>query len=145
MPHPLIILLLAALFPALARADDEAANAAELARLAGRFERTMKNEAGTEFRVVQDIVGDQSTVTTYDDIGQVVTAHTSSFKVEQRGGIRVLTFFNFKATAGPDKGRESPTPRSFIYRLEGDNLAEVWGLLAEDKSPPRMHFWKRAK
>src|SRR6478735_5177119 len=105
MPR-LIALLLVVLLPTLARAADDAATAAEMARLAGRFERTVKNEAGTEFRVVKDVAGDQSTVTTYDDVGQVVTAHTSTFKVEERAGLRVLTFFNLKVTAGPDKGRE---------------------------------------
>ena len=105
----------------------------------------MKNEAGTEFRIVKDVAGDESTVTTYDDVGQVVTAHTSTFKVDQRDGIRVLTFSNLKVTAGPEKGREHPAPQSYIYRLEGDNFAEAWGLLPEDKSPPRLIFWKRVK
>ena len=144
MPR-LLTLLLIALLPTFARGEDDAANAAEMARLAGRFERTVKNEAGTEFRVVKDVAGDQSTVTTYDDVGQVVTAHTSTFKVEDRAGLRVLTFYNLKATAGPDKGREQPAPQSYIYRLEGNNFAEAWGLLPDDKSPPRIIFWKRVK
>jgi hypothetical protein len=113
-------------------ADDTAAqnkptDDKELARIAGRYERTVRNEAGTEFRVVKEVAGDQSTVTTYDDVGQVVT------------------FRNLKVTAGPEKGREQPAPQSYLYRLEGENFAETWGLLPEDKSPPRMIYWKKVK
>lgn len=142
MPRSFALLLVLVCLTASAQ---DAETKAELDRLAGRYERTVKNEAGTEFRVVKDVAGDQSTVTTYDDVGRVVVAHTSTIKVEQRAGIRVLTFFDLKVIAGPEKGREHPAPQSYIYRLEGNDFAEVWGILPEDKTPPRIIFWKRAK
>jgi hypothetical protein len=48
-------------------ADDE-----EIKRLQGRFERTFTNPAGTRFRVEKAVAGNQSTVTTYDDVGNVI-------------------------------------------------------------------------
>lgn len=141
------LLLLSTIAAAADDAPDNTAaeNARELQRLAGRYERTVRNEAGTEFRVVKEVAGDQSTVTTYDDVGQVVTAHTSTFSVAERAGLRVLTFRNLKVTAGTDKGREHPAPQSYLYRLEGEVFAETWGLLPEDKSPPRMIYWRKVK
>jgi hypothetical protein len=121
------------------------ASADELESLAGRFERTVANEAGTMFRIVKDVAGDQSTVTTYDDVGRVVMAHTSTIKVEKRGDVRVLTFFDLKVTAGPGKGSEQKGPQSYVYRLHNDIFAEAWGLLEGDTSPPRIIYWKRQK
>jgi hypothetical protein len=124
-------------------ADDE--REAEVRKLQGRYERTFKNDAGTEFRVIKDVAGDQSTVTTYDDVGNVIEAHTSTFKVEKRGEVRVLSFFNVLVTAGAAKGRQIHETQSYIYRASDDHFAEVWGLLESDPSPPRMFIWKRVK
>src|SRR5688500_9464844 len=122
--------------PSFARGDEE--SDAELLRLQGRYERTFKNEAGTEFRTIKDVAGDQSTVTTYDDVGNVIESHTSSFKVEKRGEVRVLSFFNLLVTTGAAKGRQQFETRSYIYRANDEQFAEVWGLLESDPSPPRM-------
>ena len=118
---------------------------AEPRRLQGRYERRFTNDAGTEFRTIKDVAGDQETVTTYDDVGNVVEAHTSSIKVEKRGEVRVLSFYNVTVTAGPAKGRQLAETRSYIYRASDEHFAEVWGLLESDPGPPRMLIWKRVK
>ena len=123
-------------------ADD---NADEMKRLQGRFERTYANAAGTIFRVVKDVTGDQSVVTSYDDVGNVIEAHTSTFKIEKRGPVRVFSFFNLIVTAGPQKGAVEFATRSYIYRIDGDMIGEAWGLLDGDDSPPRMLYWRRVK
>ena len=123
-------------------ADD---NADEIKRLQGRFERTYANTAGTMFRVVKDVSGDQSVVTTYDDVGNVIESHTSTFKVEKRGPVRVFSFFNMAFTAGPHKGAVDFATRSYIYRIDGEMIGEAWGLLEGDDSPPRMLYWRRVK
>ena len=120
-------------------------NADELKRLEGRFERTFTNQAGTVFRVVKDVVGDQSLVTTYDDVGNVISAHTSTIKVDKRGPVRVLSFFNLLVTAGPEKGHTQPGTASYIYRFDGEIYSEVWGMLEGDDSPPRILYWKKIK
>ena len=126
-----------------ASGDDE--REAEIRKLQGRYERRFTNDAGTEFRTIKDVAGDQETVTTYDDVGNVIEAHTSSIKVEKRGEVRVLSFYNVTVTAGPAKGRQLAETRSYIYRASDDHFAEVWGLLESDPSPPRMLIWKRVK
>jgi hypothetical protein len=137
-----LTLVCLAVVTTISNADD---NADELKRLQGRFERTFRNEAGTMFRAVTEMAGDQSTVTTYDDGGQVVESHRSTFKVEKRGPVRVLSYFNVAVTAGPAKGHQDPATRSYLYRLEGDVFTEVWGLLEGDVRPPHMFHWRRIK
>jgi hypothetical protein len=117
----------------------------ELKRVMGRFEHTYTNKAGTQFRVVKDVFEDHDTVTTYDDVGNVVTAHRSEFKIEKKGPVRVLSFFNSVVTAGPDKGTQRFETNSYIYRAEDDYFIEVWGLLDGDPNQPRVLAWKRIK
>ncbi len=117
----------------------------ELKRVMGRWEHTFTNKAGTQFRVVKDVFEDSDTVTTYDDMGNVVTAHRSQFKIEKRGPVRVFSFFNSVVTAGPDKGEQRFETNSYIYRAEDDYFIEVWGLLDGDPNPPRILAWKRVK
>ena len=123
-----------------ARADE-----AELKRIQGTFEKTITNQAGVQFRVVKDVAGDQSTVTTFDDVGNIVEAHRSTIKVEKRGSVNVLSYFNVLVTAGANKGHTDPSTRSYIYRYDGQTFAEAWGLLEGDESPPRMFYWKKMK
>jgi len=124
-------------------ADDDIA--AEMKRLEGRFERSFTNGAGTVFRTVKDVANGQSTVVTYDDVGNVVDSHIAQFKVEKRGPVRVFSFFNLQVTAGPNKGHTQVDTNSYIYRIEGDTIIEAWGLLENDPNAPRMFSWKRVK
>lgn len=116
---------------------------AELKRLEGRFERAFTNAAGTMFRTVKDVADGRSVVTTFDDVGNVVEAHESEYKIERHGPLWVFSFFNVVVTAGPGKGHRQFATNSFVYRLEGDSIIEAWGLLENDPNPPRMLLWKR--
>ncbi|HEY2411615.1 MAG TPA: hypothetical protein VGI40_05210 [Pirellulaceae bacterium] len=116
-------------------ADD---NADELKRLEGRYERTFANTAGTQFKVIKEVVGDQSVVTTYDDVNNVIESHTSTIKVEKRGPVRVHSFFNLLVTAGPAKGEQQFETSSYIYRADDESFVEVWGMLEGDPSPPDL-------
>lgn len=128
---------------AIASAADDKAD--ELKRVMGRWERTFNNPAGTQFRVIKDVFEDHDTVVTYDDVGNVVTAHRSDFKIEKRGPVRVFSFFNSVVTAGPDKGAQHFETNSYIYRVEDDSFIEVWGMLDGDPNPVRVLGWKRVK
>src|SRR5262245_28493334 len=117
-----------------------------LKKVEGRYERFVRNPAGTTFRVIkEELEGGQSIVTTYDDVGNVVVAHTSTYKVEKRGPVLVFSFFNLVVTAGPNKGLTDPATNSYIYRVDDDSFTEVWGMLEGDPNPPQMIVWKRIK
>jgi hypothetical protein len=115
----------------------------ELKRIEGLFERTFQTPNGQMFRTEKRVKGNRSFVTTYDAGGNVIEAHSSTIKVEQQGPVKVLTYWNREVTAGPAQGTVRREPASYIYRMEGDQFFEVWGILEGDKSPPRMFVWKR--
>jgi hypothetical protein len=142
-----ILLLLASSVITLAasrgRADEW--SDAELKRLAGRYERTYFNPAGTMFRVVKEVVGDEEIVTNYDDVGNVIESHRATIKVEKRGSVRVFSFFNAVVTAGPNKGATQTGTNSYVYRCDSDTFVEAWGLLEGDPNRPRMNIWQKMK
>jgi hypothetical protein len=140
--RPLTCAIALLLVSAASAAED---NADDLKRVMGRWERTFTNPAGTQFRVIKDVFENYDTVTTYDDVGNVVTAHRSEFKIEKRGPVRVFSFFNSVVTAGPDKGAQHFETNSYIYRVDDESFIEVWGMLDGDPNPVRVLGWKRVK
>jgi hypothetical protein len=57
----------------------------------------------------------------------------------------VLSYFNLVVTAGPQQGFHQPGTRSYAYRLDDETFTEVWGILEDDDTPPRMFTWRRIK
>jgi len=118
-------------------AFDDAAKAIQ-----GKWTRVQQTADGP-VRLLKEHRGNKTSLAAYDAKGNVLYAHESEFKLEMTGRIRVLTFFNRKVTAGPDKGQESQEESSFVYRVHNGEFIEAWGLLENDPSPPRMILWKR--
>jgi hypothetical protein len=104
----------------------------DLKALQGTWERTqvLPGQPGPQGgRVVKEVKGNRETVTSYDASGAETYAHAVEFRLEREGNVRVFTFFNREVTAGPAKGQKVAEPASYIYRLRGDTLEEVWGFL----------------
>jgi hypothetical protein len=96
-------------------------------------------------RVVKHVRGDTETVTTYGPNDQVIHAQSARFRLSQRGGVPVYTFYDRRITAGAEQGKADASPRSFIYRLRGDEFDEVWGLLpGQEQRELVVHRWRRA-
>ena len=138
-----VFLLWLSISNAVRAADEE--NAAEVKRVQGSYERYFQNAAGTKFRAVKEVGDGRSLVTTFDDVGNVVESHTSEFKVEKRGPVRVFSFFNLVVTAGPSKGHTQFETNTFIYRVDDESFTDVWGMLEGDGRPPQMTVWRRIK
>ncbi|MCL4204771.1 MAG: hypothetical protein KJ000_20020 [Pirellulaceae bacterium] len=144
----LLLVLLATTACSSARAEvlptakaEEAAND-ELAKVQGKWVRTVKTDRGT-FKVVKEHKGNDTTVTFFDSDGNVMAEKTSQFRLEQTGKVRIFTFFNNVITAGPQKGQIDKAPTSFVYRVTGDTFFEVNGLLIGDDTEPLAFSWKR--
>jgi hypothetical protein len=127
--------------PCITATDD----ADELQKLAGRYERSFSNNAGTMFRAVKEIEGNQEIVTIFDDVGNVVAAHTATIKAEKHGPVRVFSFFNRIVLAGPNKGETQFATVSYVYRADQDGFIEARGVMDGDPSSPGMLLWKRVK
>ncbi len=96
-----------------------------------------------EVTLIKEHKNATTTLTATDAAGNVLYAHVSDFTVEDAGKVHIFTFFNRLITAGPGKGQMAKEPVSFVYRVSNDRFIEVYGLLANDPSPPRMIVWER--
>lgn len=108
----------------------------------GKWTRVTQTPNGP-VRLLKEHRGHRTLLAAYDQKGNVLYAHESEFRIEIAGKVRILTFFNRKVTAGPDKGQEQKESQSFLYRISGDQFIETWGLLENDPSRPLMILWKR--
>jgi hypothetical protein len=124
-------------------AQDDAA--AELKKVQGRYEILAKNSAGVQFRMIKDVGEGREVVSTYDDVGNLVEAHSTEFKLEKRGEVRVFSFFNLTVLAGTNKGHVQPGTSSYLYRVTDNHFVEAWGLLEGDTRSPHMKIWRRLK
>ncbi len=125
-------------------AEDDDAQAKELAAVQGRWARTMETEGG-KIKVYKEHIGNKSIVTFMDSDGNVVGAKRSEFRLETTGDVRIFTFFNNVVTAGPQQGQIDAQPHSYIYRVVGDTFVEVNGMLIGDNRAPSAYTWTRVK
>ena len=123
--------------------DDDVAS--DMKKIQGRYEIFANNEAGVRFRMIKDVGEGREVVSTYDDVGNLVEAHSTEFKLEKRGDVRVFSFFNLTVLAGTHKGRVQPGTSSYLYRVSDKGFVEAWGLLEGDTRSPHMKFWRRLK
>lgn len=123
--------------------DPQAVLDADLEAMQGLWVREYKNPAGALYRVEKLVEGDRDTVTHVDQNGNVIHAHQSDFKLERSGRVRIYTFSNSTAIAGPNIGGQRAGPESYVYRLQGKTMFEVWGLLEGDRRPLGVLVWKK--
>jgi hypothetical protein len=128
-----------------APADAQAADEADLDAMQGRWTYDVTNAAGVKIRIEKSVDGNADTVTHFDANGNTIYAHASTFELKRHGPLKIFTILKSTVIAGPDQGRQRPGNRSYVYRIEGDNLIECWGLLETDRGPPHIILWTRAK
>lgn len=114
----------------------------ELAKVQGKWVRTMKTDSGT-FKVIKEHQGNTTILTFFDSMGNVVAGKKSEFRLEKTGKVRIFTFFNNVVTAGPQKGQTDKEPQSYIFRVTEDSFFEIRGLLIGDDVEPVAITWKR--
>jgi hypothetical protein len=131
--------------PAPQGGDVEAAAKQDLAAMQGTWTYEYKNQAGAVFRVEKSVVESRDTVSHFDQQGNLIHAHVSDFELVREGPLRLFKILNTTVTAGPDTGNQRGGPRAFCYRIEGDKMIEVWGLLDTDRGAPRVIVWDRVK
>ena len=96
-------------------------------------------------RVEKTVTDNRGEVSEFDPNGNLFHASTSNFKLSQEGQVRVYTFSNYVVTAGPNAGAQMQGSKSFLYRIDGDKMFEVWGMREGDREPPATYLWERAK
>lgn len=118
----------------------------DLAKVQGKWEATFPDKDGKAHRMTKEIEGNKEIVHVYGEKGEVMQVWTVDFRLEDTGKVRIFTFFNAKMLEGPNKGKEYKEKTSYLYRVEDDTIAEVWGFLkGQEKMAPSVKVWKRIK
>ena len=138
-----ILILVAANAPAVAQDTKDS----ELDAIQGKWTRTLEGkEAINAERIVKEIKGNKETIThQYRKDGEIYRQWTVEFKLEKTAKVRLFTWKNQVVTNGPDKGRGTKGPVSYIYRVTDDTFVEIQGLLIGNRRKPEMRVWKRVK
>lgn len=115
----------------------------DLAAVQGTWVRKAGADAyGDVRRATKEINGSHEVVHFYDAGGTLLRAHQVDFKLGSRGDVKIFTYFNWEAIAGPDKGLKVAAPTSYIYRADPHTFVEVWGFLqGQEKRAPRLMIW----
>ena len=125
----------------------DAALAADLLQVQGKWERDAGANSGLPYRrAIKDIKGSEEVLTYYRADGTVWRAHRAQFKLSRSGDVKVFTFSNVQITDGDGKGTRFPGPSSYIYVATDRQFKEVAGFLpGQESQAPSMLVWKRAK
>lgn len=132
---PVLLLIVA---PALAA---EPAPEADYQELTGKWTRNDQAGNGSPLQVEQEIVGKRSIVRVFDLDGKLVHSHQAKFTLKRMSEINVFTYYDLEVTAGPNKGKRQPQPRSFVYRIRKNQFIQIEGILKDDPTPPRLLIW----
>jgi uncharacterized protein (TIGR03067 family) len=125
-----------------AAAAAEPSSEADLAQIQGLWERKQGDDVPGITRATKEVRGRHEVVTYYGEGDKVLRAHEVDLQVERRAGIRIFTYTNWTATAGPEKGRKSDAAVSYIYRADENTYVEVWGFLpGQEQRAPRVMMW----
>lgn len=132
---PLILMLASPLLGA------EPAPVDDYQAVAGKWVRNDQAGNGSPLQVEQEIIGKKSIVRVFDLNGKLIHEHQAQFRLQRMEEVNVFVYFDLEVTAGPNKGKRQPQPRSFAYRIRKNQFIQVEGLLREDPSPARMLIW----
>lgn len=113
--------------------------------LTGKWSRNDQTGNGSPLRVEQEVIGKRSIVRVFDLNGKLVHEHQAKFQLQRLPEINVFTYYDLEVTAGPNKGKRQPQPRSFVYRIKDNQFIQVEGILKDDKTPPRFLIWWKNK
>jgi hypothetical protein len=127
-----------------------AAPADDMAKVQGKWERSgssiSRSDPKGTHHVGKEIRGSEETITYYAQDDLVLGAHRVEFKLEKNGPVGLFTYFNLEITAGQNKGSKEPRPNSYIYRVDNNTFAEVWGFLpGQEQRTPELMVWTRVR
>jgi len=115
----------------------------EYAQVEGTWELVLDTDRSGIPRRVKTHQGRKTTVTTYDEAGEIASQHHSEYKLKKSGMARIFVYFNVVPATGPSKGHKLPGPFYYAFNVQGNTFLEVYGLLAGDDRSSRVLRWNR--
>ena len=97
------------------------------------------------YKTVKEHEADRTVVTTYDPAGKPIHSHRSEFRIDERGSAPVFRYRNKIILIGPNAGAKDDRESAYLFRLDGNRLFEVDGMLPGDKGEPSLKIWERMK
>ncbi|MEQ8634062.1 hypothetical protein [Gimesia maris] len=113
--------------------------------ISGIWVRNDHDAKGSPLRVEQELTRDFSKVTVYDRLGRRIHHHQAKYRLQRMDDASLFIYYDLEVLEGPNKGRKSPAPQSFIYRVKDDRFIQVEGILNGDKLSPKLMIWWKNK
>ncbi|WP_339734503.1 hypothetical protein [uncultured Gimesia sp.] len=140
-----IVLLAAILFCWTTAFSAEPAPEEDYQILEGKWVRNDKARNGAPLRVEQEFSGKVTKLHLYDSNGTLIHAHQAKYRLQRMSDANLFTYYDLEVLTGPNKGKIQKAPRSFIYRVKGNQFIQVEGILNDDKTPLLMTVWWKVK
>ena len=115
--------------------------------LQGRWERITRDATGKTVLSQEKIIkGNEQTLTNRDSEGKIVRQHTTKFRLENYGPVRVYHGYEVTVHVGDGAGRTFPTDISFVYRVDKKSFLDAPGWFQRRSSylpDPSLFIWVR--
>lgn len=140
-----VILLVLFLFSGATVFSAEPAPEEDYQRLEGKWYRNAKDNKGAPVRIEKELSQKIATVKAFDRHGKLIHSQQAKFRLQRVDDLNLFTFYDLEVLEGPKKGLKSKKQQPCVYRLRGDQLVVVEGIVNGDKFPSLILVWWKIK
>ncbi|WP_298864353.1 hypothetical protein [uncultured Gimesia sp.] len=113
--------------------------------LQGKWFRNATDGKGAPIRIEQEISQKISKVKIYNRDGKLVHSQQAKFRLQRVDELSLFIYYDIEVLEGPKKGAKSRVSQPCVYRLRGDQLVVVEGIVNGDKFPSLILSWWKIK
>lgn len=114
-------------------------------RVEGKWFRNAKDGKGAPVRIEQELSDRVSKVKIFDRNGKMIHSQQAKFKLQRVDDMNLFVYYEVEVLEGPKKGAKSKRPQPCVYRIKGDQLIAVEGIVNGDRFPVAIISWWRIK
>ena len=96
----------------------------------GKWFRNAKDGNGAPLRIVQELSQKVAKVKIYNRDGKLIHSQQAKFKLQRVEDMSLFIYYDVEVLEGPKKGAKSKGPQPCVYRLRGDQLVVVEGIVS---------------
>lgn len=140
----LLLILIVVSWPGILPAAEPAPEE-DLKALQGKWVRQMHDSKAGPVTVEMQINDDLAHVQIVDRQGQVLYRHKVKLRLQRLEDVNLLIYYDLEVLVGDRKGLKQKSVQPCIYRLKGNQLIVVEGLVNGDEFPPQLLIWWKVK
>lgn len=114
-------------------------------RLEGKWYRNAKDNKGAPIRIEKELSKKIATVKAFDRHGKLLHSQQAKFRLQRVDDLNLFIFHDLEVLEGAKKGFKSNKQQPCVYRLRGDKLVVVEGIVNGDKFPSLILVWWKMK